>query len=305
MEFQHNPRVEYSAIINRPDFTWPGDKKLAVYVALAVEHFPYGPGGGLTYSPGLKAPDTYNWAWREYGNRVGGFRLIDLFSEYQLPLSVLLNTNCYDHCTELLDQFRARGDEIVAHGTTNAIHPNNLSLDDERALITEVTEAIKLHEGKPPSGWMSPGAHPSINTEDLLKEAGYKYTLDWPMDDQPFWMRTTGGPLLSMPYPHEVNDVPMIVLHDGTASAFADMAIDNFEELLNQSEKQSLVYGITIHSFIIGQPFRLRQFRRVLDALATKSDRVWFATAGGIADHYAGRFAPECGSLTGGTTPDA
>ena len=84
-------------------------------------------------------------------------------------------------------------------------------------LIAEVTEAIRRHEGKPPGGWMSPGANPSANTEDLLAEAGYRYTLDWPMDDQPVWMKTKSGPLLSVPYPHEVNDVPMVVLHDGTA----------------------------------------------------------------------------------------
>lgn len=285
----HN-RFPYSGIVERPDFTWPDGKRLAVYFALCVEHFSYGEGLGLPYSPGLSHPNSYNWAWREYGNRVGGWRLKELFDDYQLPLSVLLNTECYDHCPELVAAFRRRGDEIVAHGRTNSEHQNGLSVADERALIGEATAAILRAEGRQPGGWMSPGAHPSANTEDLLREAGYRYTLDWPSDDQPVWMRTKSGPLLSLPYPHEVNDVPMVVLHDGTAPAFADMAIDNFDEMLGQSSRQPLVYGITIHTFITGQPFRIKQFRRVLDHLCKHRDDVWLTTAGAAADHYASLF---------------
>lgn len=285
-------RFPYSGINDRPDFTWPDGKRLAVYVALCVEHFSYGSGLGLAYSPGLSHPNSYNWGWREYGNRVGGWRLIDLFDEYQLPLSVLLNTACYDHCPELVAAHRARGDEIVGHGRTNSEHQNGLSEDAERALIGDVTEAIRQHERRAPGGWMSPGAHPSLVTEDLLAEAGYRYTLDWPIDDQPVWMRTRNGPLLSLPYPHEVNDVPMVVLHDGTATAFADMAIDNFDEMLRQSAKQPLVYGITIHTFIVGQPFRLKQFRRVLEHISKFRDDIWFTTAGDIAGHYASVVPP-------------
>jgi peptidoglycan/xylan/chitin deacetylase (PgdA/CDA1 family) len=285
-------RFPYSGIVNRPAFTWPGDKRLAVYFALCVEHFSYGSGLGLPYSSGLSHPNTYNWAWREYGNRVGGWRLIELFEEYQLPVTVLLNTECYDHCPELVAAHRKRGDEIVAHGRTNSEHQNGMSLEAEAGLIQEATDAVRKHEKKPPRGWMSPGAHPSANTEDLLAEAGYAYTLDWPMDDQPVWMQTRGGPLLSVPYPHEVNDVPMVVMHDGTAQAFADMAIDNFDELLAQSKHQSLVYGITIHTFIVGQPFRIKQFRRVLEHLAQHKDKVWFTTSGEIAGRYASLFPP-------------
>jgi allantoinase len=135
---------------------------------------------------------------------------------------------------------------------------------------------------------MSPGAHPSALTEDLLAEAGYRYTLDWPMDDQPVWMKTRSGPLLSVPYPHEVNDVPMVVLHHGTSTAFADMAIDQFDEMLAQADRQPLALGITIHSFIVGQPFWLRQFRRVLERIASKAESIWFTTSGQIAEHYVG-----------------
>ena len=138
---------------------------------------------------------------------------------------------------------------------------------------------------------MSPGANPSAVTEDLLAENGFRYTLDWPMDDQPVWMRTRGGPLLSVPYPHEVNDVPMIVFHHGTAGAFAEMMIDNLDELLEQSAQQPLVCGIVVHSFIVGQPYRLRRFRTALEHLVGLPG-VWLTTPGEIAEHYAGIEAP-------------
>jgi len=291
----HN-RFPYSPIVDRPDFTWPGGRRLAVYVALCVEHFAYGSGLGLAYSPGLSHPNSYNWAWREYGNRVGGWRLKELFDEADLPLSILLNTECYEHCPELVAAFRERGDEFVAHGRTNSENQNGMAIDDERVLVRAVTEAISAHEDRAPGGWMSPGAHPSANSEDLLAEAGYRYTLDWPMDDQPVWMMTKSGPLLSVPYPHEVNDVPMIVLHDGTGQAFAEMAMNNFDEMLRQSRGQSLVYGITIHTFIVGQPFRIHQFRRVIEHMLARRDDVWFTTAGEIAAHFTSLVPPPTGS---------
>jgi peptidoglycan/xylan/chitin deacetylase (PgdA/CDA1 family) len=272
-----------------------------VYIAVCIEHFSYGDGGlGLPYSPGLSHPNTYNWAWREYGNRVGGWRLLDLLDQHDVPPTVLLNTECYEHCPELVDAYRAAGSEFVAHGRTNSVTPNELDESDEREMIRDVFETMSRKEDKAPAGWMSPGANPSAVTEDLLAETGFTYTLDWPMDDQPTWLRTRGGPILSVPYPQEVNDVPTIVLHDGTAPAFAEMMTDNLDELAEQSERQPLVCGITIHSFIMGQPYRLRQFRRAVEHLAGLPE-VWLTTPGEIATHYADIVAPEA-ALSGAVT---
>jgi hypothetical protein len=266
-----------------------------------MEHFSYGEGGlGLSYSPGIPHPNTYNWAWREYGNRVGGWRLLELFTQHGVPLTVLLNTECYEHCPELVDAYRAAGTEFVAHGRTNSLAPNELDESNEREMIRNVFEAMSRHEGKAPGGWMSPGANPSAVTEDLLAEIGFTYTLDWPMDDQPTWLRTRGGPILSIPYPHEVNDVPMIALHHGTAPAFADMMIDNLDELVEQSRHQPLVCGITIHTFIMGQPYRLRRFRQAVEHLVGLPG-VWLCTPGEVASHYAGITAPEA-ALSGVVT---
>lgn len=280
-------RFDYSPITERPAFDWPGGARLAVYVALNTEHFGYGEGGlGLAYSPGIPHPNTYNWAWREYGNRVGGFRLAELLAQHDIRPTVLLNTAVYDHAPELLAAYRAAGAEFVAHGHTNSVHPNELDEDREREHVDRIYRAIEEHEGAGPAGWMSPGANPSPVTEDLLAERGFRYTLDWPMDDQPVWLRTRGGPLLSVPYPHEVNDVPMVVFHHGTAEAFATMVVDSFDEMLAQSRQQALVLGISVHTFILGQPFRLRRFRAALEHLRRHGDAVWFTTAGDIARHY-------------------
>jgi allantoinase len=280
-------RFGYSAIGSRPAFDWPGGARLAVYVAVALEHFSYDADGtGLSYSPGLPHPNTYNWAWREYGNRVGAWRLLDLLTEHRMPPTVLLNTACYDHCPELVGAYREAGAEFVGHGRTNSIHPNDLSESQESAVIAEVSATIAQHEGAPPAGWMSPGANPSSRTEDLLAANGYRYTLDWPMDDQPTWMSTNSGPLLSVPYPQETNDVPAIVLHHRSAAAFADIVRDSFDEMLTQAESEPLVLGIVIHSFIVGQPYRLRRFREVLRHITEPRDAVWLTTPGEIAEHF-------------------
>lgn len=279
-------RFKYSAITDRPDYTWPEGKRLAFHVALNFEHFAYGEGLGISMSPGIPHPNTYNWAWREYGNRVGVWRLLEVFDALELPVSLLLNSEVYDHCPEVVAAFRARGDEIVAHGRTNSEHQNDFDEAGEAALIKEATEIIARHEGKPPKGWLSPGVNPSSHTPDLLQEAGYTYILDWPMDDQPVWLKTRKGHILSVPYPHEVNDIPMVMLHHGGAAGFADMMIDNFDEMLEQSKRQPLVYGIGLHAFIVGQPFRLRHLRRALEHVCRHRDQVWFTTIGAVADYF-------------------
>jgi allantoinase len=279
-------RFRFSPITARPDFSWPDGRRLAIHVSLNLEHFSYNEGLGISWSPGIPHPNTYNWAWREYGNRVGAWRLIELFDEFKLPISLLLNSEVYDHCPEVVAAFRTRGDEVVGHGRTNSEHQNDFDEAGEAKLIADVTAAIERHEGRKPTGWLSPGVNPSNVTPDLLAEAGYRYVLDWPMDDQPVWMSTRKGRILSLPYPQEVNDIPMIALHHGTADAFADMMIANFDEMLRQSRGQSLVYGIALHPFIMGQPFRIAALRRAFAHLTKTTDATWFATTGAIAEHF-------------------
>ncbi|MCA8930801.1 MAG: polysaccharide deacetylase, partial [Alphaproteobacteria bacterium] len=123
---------------------------------------------------------------------------------------------------------------------------------------------------------------------DLLQEAGYGYLLDWCHDDQPVWMKTRTGRILSVPYPQEINDIPAIAVRRAGSAEFADMIVDNFDEMLSQAQRQPLVMGIALHPYIVGQPFRLKHLRRALAIIAAQQDRVWLATAGAIAEYYAG-----------------
>ena len=278
-------RFEYSAIGGRPALRWPGGARLAVYVGFNIEHFAFGEGLGANLGPASAQPDILNYAWRDYGNRVGVWRCLDLFDDLAWPTGAIFNTALYDHCPEVVDAFAARGDELIAHGHTNAQRQGALAEDQERALIVHCRDRIARAQGKAPAGWLSPWISESVVTPDLLKEAGYSYTLNWCHDDQPTSMRTRAGPLWSVPYPQEINDIPMIVgrLMDG--KDFAQMIIDQFDEMLEQSRSQALVMGIALHPYLVGQPYRLRHLRRALRHIEThRAGDVWVTTPGAIAE---------------------
>jgi allantoinase len=282
-------RYDYSPITQRPDFDWPGGKRLAIYLGVNHEHFAFGEGKGAQIGNAEPSPDVLNYAWRDYGNRVGAWRLIDLLVDLNLPVTTLPNIEMYDYAPELMAAHVARGDEVAGHGRTNSESQSGMSETEEATMIAQCSTVIATHAGQRPVGWLSPWIAETGVTPDLLVEAGYTYTMNWCMDDQPVWMRTRSGPLLSLPYGQEINDIPAIVGRKTGAAEFADMIIDNFEELLAQSEDQPLVYGIALHPYIIGQPFRLRQLRRALTHIAEQRDYVWIATAGQIAQAYASR----------------
>jgi peptidoglycan/xylan/chitin deacetylase (PgdA/CDA1 family) len=288
-------RYDYCPIVGRPGYAWPGGARLAVYVGLNLEHFAFGEGLGAELAPGGPQPDVLNYAWRDYGNRVGAWRMLELLDALGWPCSVLLNSEIYDYAPQLAAAFRARGDEFVGHGRSNAERQGILEEEGERALVLEATAAIARHEGKPPAGWLGPWISQSRATPDLLQEAGYSYLLDWCMDDQPVWFRTRKGRILSVPYPQELNDIPMIVGRRIGGDAFADMIVDNFDEMRVQSRAQPLVMGIALHPYLVGQPHRLRHLRRALAHIAANRDGVWITTAGAIAAHAA--------SLPPGTVP--
>ena len=280
-------RYDYAPITCRPAFSWPGEKRLAVYVALNLEQYAFGEGLSEELVPGVHEPDVLNYSWRDYGNRVGAWRLLALFDALQMPVSVLVNSAIYDHCPALVEAFRARGDEIAAHGRTNSEAQSGLDEDAERQLIATVTASIERHEGKRPEGWLGPWIAETPLTPDLLHEAGYSYVLDWCADDQPLWLATRAGRILSVPYPQELNDSSAIIGRGVGAGEFADMIVDQFDEMLEQSAGQPLVFGLALHPYIVGQPFRLRQLRRALAHIAGGRDAVWMTTAGAIARHYA------------------
>jgi peptidoglycan/xylan/chitin deacetylase (PgdA/CDA1 family) len=277
-------RYGYSAITRRADYRWPNGARLAVYLGFNIEHFEFGQGLGAALGPKSPEPDVLNFSWRDYGNRVGVWRCLELFEELKLPVGALINTALYDYCPEVIEAFARRGDELIGHGHTNSERQGEMSEADEKRLLVQCRERIRRESGSAPSGWLSPWISESFATPDLLAEAGYRYTLNWCHDDQPVAFETRHGRLWSIPYPQELNDIPMIIARQMDGRDFADMIVDNFDEMLAQSKQQPLVMGIALHPYIIGQPYRLRHLRRALQHLVGFNDQVWFTTPGRICD---------------------
>jgi len=288
MELKQHNRYDYVPITERPDFSWPDGKRLAFYVALNVEHFSFGEGFGHTPTALGPPPDQRNFAWRDYGLRVGIWRIFDLMDELGLPLCHLLNSAVCQAQPQIVERIKRRGDEVVGHGRTNSERQADLDEPSETALIREATSILTDAIGRAPEGWMSPWITETVRTPDLLKEAGYRYLMDWPADDQPFWMRTRSGPLLSVPYPIEVNDSPTMLSRMQSATDFAQL-VDQVDTMLRLCVKHPLVCGISLHSFVVGQPFRLAQLRRALATVLKHPDfgKVWITTPGKIAAHAA------------------
>lgn len=286
-------RFDYLPITARDRYRWPNGARLAVYLGFNLEHFAFGEGLGANLGPPSPQPDVLNFSWREYGNRVGAWRCLDLFSDLSLPAAAILNTALLDHCPELIEACQARGDELVAHGHTNAHRQSDLSREHEGALIRHCRERIAAATGQAPTGWLSPWISETADTCDLLAREHYRYTLNWCHDDRPVRMRTAHGPLWAVPYPQEVNDIPMIIGRQLDGAAFADMIIDQFEEMRRQADHptrgQPLVMGIALHPYLVGQPYRLRHLRRALTGIAqaAQAGDIWVTTPGAIGAHMA------------------
>ena len=275
-------RYDYSAIANRPDYSFPAGKRLAVHFALNLEHFAFGEGLGNDYGVPSPQPNTRSFAWRDYGNRVGAWRLLELADTYAVPYALLVNSELYDYCPQLVSAFVARGDEIVGHGRTNSERQGDMTREQERRCIFETVEAIERREGKRPAGWLAPYISQTVHSLDLLREAGCRYMMDWPLDDQPIWFRTAHGPILSIPYAHDLNDSLEVVVRRTPSQLYCDDLMAQFDEMLEESRRRPLVMSLVLHSFILGQPHRLHRFRRVVEHIVEHRDEIWLTRAGDI-----------------------
>ena len=279
-------RYAYSPIHRRADYSWPGKKRLAVYIGFNVEHFDFGAGLGAALGPKSPEPDVLNHSWRDYGNRVGVWRCLELFESLKLPVGALINTSLYDYCPEVVEAHVKRGDELIGHGHTNSDRQGEMKEFEEQRLLEYCRDRIRKESKTVPQGWLSPWISESLVTPDLLQETGYKYTLNWCHDDQPVEFKTRNGTLWSIPYPQELNDIPMIVARQMDGRDFADMIVDNFDEMLRQSKEQPLVMGIALHPYLVGQPYRLKHLRRALQHVA-KQKKAWMTMPGKIYEFVA------------------
>ena len=282
---RQNARYAYSPIVDRPVYDWPGGRRLAVYIAVNVETFPFGEGMAPDLNPRHPEPDIVNYGWRDWGNRVGVWNLLEVLEQHRLPVAALMNTAVYDEHPQVAAAFRARGDEVVGHGRTNAERQCDMDPQAERAMIQACALRIQQEEGRAPEGWMGPWVSESALTPDLLAAAGFRYTLDWPCDDQPVWLRTQSAPLMALPYARPTNDITALHLARMTPRDWVRTLFDAFDGMLEMSARWPLVFNLSLHPYLIGHAFRLRPFQAFLAHLADHRDQVWITTPGEIARH--------------------
>ena len=277
---------EYSAIVRRAPFELPEGKRLAVYCGISIEHYEWGkPALSLAGFTADLVPDPLNYGWRDYGPRVGIFRLMEIFDRYGLKATGLVNSEVCDRYPEIIEEGVARGWTWVGHGANNSTWMVGMEREAELALIEAITERIARATGSRPRGWLGPALTESANTNELLVKAGYDYTLNWGIDDEPVPLDVEGG-LLSVPYSAELNDIPAFNLQGQSGPDFAGALIDQFDQLLEEGGERPRVMGFGIHPFLSGQPYRARQLARALEHMVAHRDEVWFTDPDAIADHY-------------------
>ena len=279
-------RISYSPIHTRPPLKLPNGKRMAVWVIVNVEEWDAKqPMPRTVLTPpagGSPSPDIPNWAWHEYGNRVGFWRMLNVFDDLSIPGVLAINGSALAAYPPIVEAALERNWEFMGHGFTQR---NMQKVENEREDIQKTTDVILKATGKRPRGWLGPGLTETWETPDILSEEGYDYVCDWVLDDQPVWLKTRNKPLLNIPYTQECNDVAMMLIQHHKASEYYERAMDQFEQLYQDSENTARVMAIVIHPYIMGAPHRLKYFRKIFENLR-KHDDVAFWTGEQIADWY-------------------
>jgi peptidoglycan/xylan/chitin deacetylase (PgdA/CDA1 family) len=282
-------RYEDSFIFERKPFKWPGNKTLAVWIAPNVEVWRYDSPAGQAVSPntGNIVPDVINYAWREYGMRVGLWRFADTLDAAGVKATVALNAAVVEAHPKALEEMKKRGWEFMGHGITNSenLASLNLNAEKEKELIHTVLKTIEQATGQQPRGWLGSALAETYNTLDILAEEGVIYCGDWNADDQPYPMKVKTGKMFSIPYCMEINDISLFVRKGYTGEQYFRSVVDQFDTLYADSVKQPRVLGIPLHPMITGQPLRIKYLQRAL-AHMKMHERVWFATGSEIIDAY-------------------
>jgi len=270
----------------RKRFSWPGGKTLAVWISPAVEAWSFDSGIDAAIAPNAgTGPDVINFATREYGVRVGLWRIADFLDETGIKATVALNSAVCQFYPNAVEQMKKRGWEFMAHGIVNSASLGKLTVDEEREMIRTSVQTIEQATGTKVRGWLSPGQIETPNTPDLLAEAGILYTGDWNNDDQPLRMKVKKGELYTLPYCLVVNDIAFFSTLRSTGAQYQQALVDQFDTLYSDSQKSPRVLGIPLHPFFAGQPHAFGYLKRAIQHMK-QQDRVWFATGAEIVDAY-------------------
>ena len=271
----------------RPRITWPGGARIAFWVVPNIEHYEYDPPPNARRMPWPRPlPDIAGYSWRDYGNRVGFWRMAEVMARHGVRGSVSLNVAVCDHYPEIIERCCELGWELFSHGTYNTRYFYGMSEDQQRAVIRENREAILRASGQSMDGWLTPAISNDETTQHILAEEGILYTLDLLHDDQPTPLVTRSGQrLVSIPYSLEVNDVPLFVMRNTPPARYAAICKAQFDTLYEEGAESGTVMCLPIHPYLVGQPHRVAALEEVLRHV-TGHDKIWLATGREIAKHY-------------------
>jgi peptidoglycan/xylan/chitin deacetylase (PgdA/CDA1 family) len=288
-------RIPYSAIIDRPPLKLPGGARMAVWTIVNVEEWDSTRAVPRTVLPPPMGqpllPDLPNWAWHEYGMRVGFWRLLDCLSTRGIKATLAINGSVCRTYPRIARAALEAGWEFMGHGYVQGpMH----RLEDQRAAIRETISAIREFAGRPPKGWESPGLTETEETIDILAEEGIRYVADWVLDDQPVEIATRAGPVVSIPYTVETNDIAMMALQHHAAEEMLRRGTDQFDRLYAESAAITRVMAISVHPYITGAPHRIAYLERLYDHIRAKKD-VLFWTGEEVYDWYVAERAKQKG----------
>jgi allantoinase len=279
-------RLDYSAIAERSKLALPQGARLAVWLIVNVEEWDLTrPMPRTVLTPpagGAPMPDIPNWAWHEYGNRVGFWRILEVLDHFAIRAVLAINGSAISRYGAIARAALKRRWEFIGHGFTQQ---SMQKLADERDDIRKTVAAIREFTGKAPRGWLGPGLTETWETPDLLVEEGFEYVCDWVLDDQPVRLRTRTRPIVNLPYTQECNDVAMMLIQHHKAGEYYDRAIDQFEQLYEDAAESARIMALVVHPYIMGAPHRLKYLRNLLARIRDRRE-VLFWTGEEILDWY-------------------
>ncbi|MDF9839790.1 MULTISPECIES: polysaccharide deacetylase family protein [unclassified Paenibacillus] len=282
----NHSRFDYSPLVDRKPYHLPNGARVALWVIPNIEHFHFDMGGTpiVSTTTGL-VPDVLNYSWRDYGNRVGVWRMMDIMEKYGVKGSATLNSEVCELYPQIMEAGMKLEWEWLGHGQTNSRFVVGMEEEEERAIIRDVRDTIMKATGKAPKGWLGPALSETFNTPDLLAEEGFEYVADWVNDDQPYPMKVRNNSLCSIPYSIEINDITAFLGLHRSSEEFAQMIIDQFDVLYEDGASTGRVMSICLHPFLIGHPHRSKYLDKALKHITSRED-VWIATGGEIIEHY-------------------
>jgi allantoinase len=280
-------------IVKRPRVTWPDGKTVAFAVVVCVEYYELQPPESSFLPPNLPGgfgrapyPDMRAFSQREYGNRVGIFRVMDALDRSAIRATAAIDANVAARYPYLVDNFLHRKWEIACHGVSlTRVVSNHMSAAEERDYIRYSLSQVEEVSGVKPGGWHGPEYGESERTPMLLAEAGFDYVLDWPNDEQPYWMSTCAGPIVSIPMALELDDVIANYHRRIGMERWHRAVIEALDQLSADGARNGRHLVLNVHPWLIGQPHRISFLEEVLKDVRSRSD-IWIATAGEIAGHY-------------------